>query len=84
MNWLRTIEEDRLVLMFQKLASDLKEKDLAENPRELNVEELNQLGIDLTTKWQNENFEDLESKLVELYGTEADKAEYSEWKSKGE
>ncbi len=84
MNWLKTIEEDRLVLMFQRLASDLKEKDLAENPRELNVEELNQLGIDLTTKWQNENFEDLESKLVELYGTEADKAEYSEWKSKGE
>lgn len=84
MNWLKTIEEDRLVLMFQRLASDLKEKDLAENPRELNVEELNQLGTDLTTKWQNENFEDLESKLVELYGTEADKAEYSEWKSKGE
>ncbi len=84
MNWLKTIEEDRLVLMFQRLASDLKEKDLAENPRELNVEELNQLGIDLTTKWQNDNFEDLESKLVELYGTEADKAEYSEWKSKGE
>lgn len=84
MNWLRTIEEDRLVSMFQRLASELKEKDLAENPRELDEAESNQLGTDLTTKWQNENFEDLESKLVELYGTEADKAEYAEWQSKGE
>lgn len=84
MNWLRTIEEDRLVAMFQRLASELKIKELEENPRELTSEENNELGISLTTKWQNENADDMESKLVERYGTAEDVAEYTNWKLKGE
>jgi hypothetical protein len=84
MNWLRTIEEDRLVAMFEKLASELKEKELADNPRELTAEENNELGVSLTTKWQNENADGMEEKLVELYGTEKDKLDYANWKVKGE
>ena len=82
MNWLRSIEESRLNDMFHKLANELIEKELLDNPQEFSSsEERAELGLKLTLKWQEENSDDMESKLVEKYGTIKDNVEYTEWKS---
>ena len=83
MNWLRSIEESRLNDMFHRLANELIEKELLDNPQEFSSpEERAELGLKLTLKWQEENSEDMESKLVEKYGTIKDNVEYTEWKAR--
>lgn len=81
MNWLNSIEQSRIEEMFHKLAIELIEKDVLDNPRELTSEERAELGMALTVKWQNEIAGDLEEKLVTAYGTIKDNLDYSNWKA---
>lgn len=80
MGWFKNIDESRVDSMFQKLANELKDKELKDSTKEFSSDELNELGLKLTTQWQEENKEDLEEKLVSLHGTDEDKAEYQAWK----
>lgn len=84
MNWLRSIDESRLNEMFHRLANELIEKELLDNPQELTSEQRAEIGLKLTVAWQEANADDMELKLVEKYGTVKDNLDYSKWKESKE
>lgn len=79
-NWIHTISEDDLRLLWAGLGADLIAEELEKNPRELTEDEANKLGKELTVKYQLDKGLDYDfSDLVNKYGTEEMKQSYKEY-----
>lgn len=75
--WIHGITEDEKSLLWGALGADLIAEDLEKNPRELSPEEAQDLGLALTTKYQEEKGLDYDfSELVIKYGTSEMKESY--------
>ena len=78
--WIHGITEDEKSLLWASLAADLISEDLKNNPRELSEQEAQDLGLQLTLKYQEEKGLDYDfSELVVKYGTDSMKESYKEY-----
>ena len=78
--WIHTVDQDELKLLWSSLAQDLIAEELKDNPKDLTTEELQELGLKLTLKYQEDKGLDYDfSELVVKYGTEAMKQSYKEF-----
>lgn len=77
--WIDGITEDERGLLWAELASDLISEDLKNNPRKLSEQEGQELGLQLTLKYQEEKGLDYDySELVVKYGTDSMKESYKQ------